>query len=258
MVKNLAAVQEIWVQSLGWEDPLEKEMATHSSIFAWIIPWIGEPGKLQSMGLQRVRHDWMTNTLTKGWGGKYIHYIFFIHSSADGHLGGFHTLLFVDNAAMNMEVQISLWDNDFIAFGCILRGGIAKSYGTLTLNFFRNLHTLCMMAVPVYTPADGVQAFTVPRILSSTCSLVFLIRDILRDVRWYLMVVLIYINLMIIDAENLLMYLFIICRSSLEKCLFNVLNFLLLYATELNEFLVHFKTLTSYWIWGLQLFFPIP
>ena len=72
------------------------------------------------------------------------------------------------------------------------------------------------------------------------------------------MVVLIYINLMIIDAENLLMYLFIICRSSLEKCLFNVLNFLLLYATELNEFLVHFKTLTSYWTWGLQLFFPIP
>ena len=54
MVKNLPAVQEIWVPSLGQEDPLEKEMATHSSIFAWIIPWTEEPGKLQSMGSQRV------------------------------------------------------------------------------------------------------------------------------------------------------------------------------------------------------------
>ena len=57
MVKNLPAVQEIWVPSLGREDPLEKEMATHSSIFAWIIPWTEEPGKLQSMGSQRVRPD---------------------------------------------------------------------------------------------------------------------------------------------------------------------------------------------------------
>ena len=49
--------QETQVQSLGWEDPLEKEMATHSSILAWRIPWIEEPGGLQSMGSQRVRHD---------------------------------------------------------------------------------------------------------------------------------------------------------------------------------------------------------
>ena len=47
--------QEIWIQSLGWEDPLEEEMATDSSIFAWKIPWIEEPGGLQSMGLGRVR-----------------------------------------------------------------------------------------------------------------------------------------------------------------------------------------------------------
>ena len=45
------------VQSLGWEDPLEKGMATHSNILAWRIPWTEEPGRLQSMGLQRVRHD---------------------------------------------------------------------------------------------------------------------------------------------------------------------------------------------------------
>ena len=51
------AKKEMWVQSLGQEDSLEKEMATHSSILAWEIPWKEEPGKLQSMGLQRVGHD---------------------------------------------------------------------------------------------------------------------------------------------------------------------------------------------------------
>ena len=56
-VKNLPAVQEIWVRSLGWEDPLEKEMATHSSILAWKISWTEEPGGLQSMGSQRIGHD---------------------------------------------------------------------------------------------------------------------------------------------------------------------------------------------------------
>ena len=57
-LKHLPAMQETWVWSLGWEDPLEKEMATHSSIFAWRIPWTEEPGGLQSTGLQRVGHDW--------------------------------------------------------------------------------------------------------------------------------------------------------------------------------------------------------
>ena len=57
MVKNLPAMQETRVRSLGGEDPLEKEMATHSSILAWRIPWTEEPGGLQSMGLQRVGRD---------------------------------------------------------------------------------------------------------------------------------------------------------------------------------------------------------
>jgi len=50
-------MQEIWVRSLGWEDPLEKEMATHASTLAWKIPWMEEPGRLQFMGSQRVGHD---------------------------------------------------------------------------------------------------------------------------------------------------------------------------------------------------------
>ena len=56
LVKNLPAMQETWVPSLSWEDPLEKEMAAHSSILAWKIPWTKEPGRLQS-GSQRVGHD---------------------------------------------------------------------------------------------------------------------------------------------------------------------------------------------------------
>ena len=64
MVKNPPAMHETWVQSLGWEDPLEKEMATHSSILAWRIPWAEKPGGLQSMGSQRVGHNWVTFTFT--------------------------------------------------------------------------------------------------------------------------------------------------------------------------------------------------
>ena len=57
MVKHLPAMRETQVQSLGQEDPLEKEMATHSSTLAWKIPWTEDPGRLQSMGLQRVGHN---------------------------------------------------------------------------------------------------------------------------------------------------------------------------------------------------------
>ena len=56
-VKNPPAMRETWVQSLGWEDPLEEDMAAHSSILAWRIPWLEDPGGVQSMGSRRVRHD---------------------------------------------------------------------------------------------------------------------------------------------------------------------------------------------------------
>ena len=56
-LKRLPAMRETWARSLGWEDPLEKEMATHSSILAWRIPWMEEPGGLQSTGSQRVEQD---------------------------------------------------------------------------------------------------------------------------------------------------------------------------------------------------------
>ena len=61
LVKNLLAMQEIWVRFLGQEDPLEKEMTTHSSILAWIIPWTEEPGRLQSRGSQELDTTWQLN-----------------------------------------------------------------------------------------------------------------------------------------------------------------------------------------------------
>ena len=64
MVKSLPAMWETRVWPLGWEDPLEKGMVTHSSTLTWRIPWTEDPGRLQSMGSQRVEHDWPTNTFT--------------------------------------------------------------------------------------------------------------------------------------------------------------------------------------------------
>ena len=75
-------MRETWFWSLGQEDALEKEMATHSSILAWAIPWTEEPGRLKFMGLQRVGHNWATNTLTSqatlggySWGVVYHHWL---------------------------------------------------------------------------------------------------------------------------------------------------------------------------------------
>ena len=89
-VKNPPAMGEIWVWSLGWEDPLEKGMATHSSILAWRIPWTEEPGGLQSMGWRRAGYDWATDTHTHAmnlgsWGTVYKSHI----------LSKFDTLLFL-------------------------------------------------------------------------------------------------------------------------------------------------------------------
>ena len=69
MVNNHSAMQETWIQSLGWEDPLEKGMANHSSILAWRIPCTEKPGRLQSMGSQGVRHDWATSIFNYFIGG---------------------------------------------------------------------------------------------------------------------------------------------------------------------------------------------
>ena len=76
MVKCLSTIQETWLLSLGREDPLEKEMAIHSSTIAWKIPWTEELGRLQSMGSQRVGHDWATSlSLHRWWECKVVHVV---------------------------------------------------------------------------------------------------------------------------------------------------------------------------------------
>ena len=65
--KESTAMQETWVWSLGWEDPLEEGMATHSTILAWRIPWTEEPGGLQFMGSQKIGHNWETNKKKREW-----------------------------------------------------------------------------------------------------------------------------------------------------------------------------------------------
>ena len=65
MVKNPPVVWETWVQSLGWEDPLEEGMAAHSSILAWRIPWTKEPGGLESVGSQTVEQNWVTEHIRR-------------------------------------------------------------------------------------------------------------------------------------------------------------------------------------------------
>ena len=72
MVRHLSTMQETWVQTLGLEDLLKKKMAAHSRILAWKIPWTEEPGRLQSVGSQRVGHDWATSLSLRTWTLEYV------------------------------------------------------------------------------------------------------------------------------------------------------------------------------------------
>ena len=102
MVKNLPAMLETWVRSLDWEDTLEKGTATHSNILAWRIPLTQEPHGLQSMGSQRVRHDWATFTFSKF--TSHFYKIFMeIYVSEDSHL-----LLFTENILLAQSYLVKL------------------------------------------------------------------------------------------------------------------------------------------------------